>query len=519
MFDKWLKLPAHLYLRITALTILTVGIALSNVLMSIGTIWIISNWLIEADFKNYALRLKEKKSVWFFIFIYFFLALSLLWSVDLDYGFKDLRIKLPFIVIPLVMATSEPLKRKHFFFLLYVFIAILTYTSVYNIIRYNYFLPDSADIREMSTFISHVRYSLLINFGIFSCFFLIHKKRKLALVWIVLATWFFFYLFKGQIINGYILFAALAIMSALNVIFQIQSKRRKYAILSFSALGLLLIGFITGQIINQLKTIEPIKYSELELYTPNHNPYYHDTLSNEIENGNYVWLYVSQEEMEQEWERRSVIPYDSLDYLGQPMFGTLMRFLTSKGYTKDSVGVAMLMDAEIEQIENGQTSVAVNKGFMTRVNTFFYELNIYQQGGDPNGHSLIQRIEHLKAAVNLIQKHSWTGVGVGDVPVAFELEYDEMKSRLIEQNQHRSHNQYLTIWVCLGIVGFLTFLALLFWPFFEVKNRDFFTRIVLVSLIISCLFQDLIETQAGVTIFALFYALAVYRPQEKNELD
>ena len=53
MFDKWLRLPAHLYLRITALTLLTVGIALSNVLMSIGAIWIISNWLIEADFNSY----------------------------------------------------------------------------------------------------------------------------------------------------------------------------------------------------------------------------------------------------------------------------------------------------------------------------------------------------------------------------------------------------------------------------------------------------------------------------------
>jgi len=59
MFDKWLNLPAHLYLKLTALTILTVGIALSNVLMSIGAIWIIANWLIQADFKNYWVRFKR----------------------------------------------------------------------------------------------------------------------------------------------------------------------------------------------------------------------------------------------------------------------------------------------------------------------------------------------------------------------------------------------------------------------------------------------------------------------------
>ena len=61
MFDKWLNLPAHLYLKLTALTLLIVGVALSNVLMSIGAIWIIANWLIEGDFKTTGNDLKKKK--------------------------------------------------------------------------------------------------------------------------------------------------------------------------------------------------------------------------------------------------------------------------------------------------------------------------------------------------------------------------------------------------------------------------------------------------------------------------
>ena len=516
MFDKWLKLPAHLYLRITALTILTVGIAISNVLMSIGTIWIISNWLIQADFYNYAKRLKEKKSGWVVIFIFFFLALSLIWSVDFNYGFKDLRIKLPFIVIPLVMATSEPLERKYFYFLLYVFLGIVTYTSLYNIIRYNYFLPDSADIREMSTFISHVRFSLLINLALFIAVFLMYKKRRFWFVWLTLAGWFLYYLFKSQIINGYILFVILLILTTLHGIYNIHSKKRKYGLLLLFFFTAIAVVFIGIKSINQLKTIEPIHYDELALYTPNNNPYFHDTLSTEIENGNYVWIYVNQAEMEKEWELRSSIPYDSLDHLGQPMFGTLMRFLTSKGLRKDSLGVSILSLDEIHQIEDGQTSIEVNKGFTTRMNTFFYELSIYQQGGDPNGHSLIQRIEHLKAATHLVQKNSLIGVGVGDVPEAFKREYTVMNSRLLPEHQHRSHNQFLTIWVGIGVVGFVAFGCLLIWPFFEVRNRDYFTLIVLVSLIVSCLFQDLIETQAGVTIFALFYSLAIYRPQEEK---
>lgn len=516
MFDKWLRLPAHLYLRITALTILTVGIALSNVLMSIGAIWIISNWLIQADFNSYWQKFKEKKTVWLVVAIYFFLAISLLWSDDVGYGFKDLRVKLPFIVIPLVMATSEPLQKKHFYFLLYVFLGIVLYTSVYNYIRYNYVLENVHDIREMSVFISHVRFSVLINFAVFVCIFLIYKKKFKAVLWLVLLGWYVFYLYKSQIINGYILFLTLSIFVVFFFVFKMKSKKLKVTVLTVVILGGVSVGVLGYNTIQQLNTCKHIPFSELDLYTVNNNPYYHDTLNTQIENGEFVWLYVSQEELMQEWGKRSAIPYDSLDNKGQPMYGTLIRFLTSKHLRKDSMGLAALSDDEIQSIENGQTSVQMNKGVITRLNAFLMEYRIYTEGGDPNGHSLIQRIEHLKAAVGIIENHWIAGVGAGDVPQAFTNQYAQMNSRLTEEHQHRSHNQFLTIWVGLGIVGLILFVLLLVWPFFEIKTKDYFMIMVLLSLIISCLFQDFIETQAGVTIFGLFYGLALYRDRETN---
>ncbi len=516
MFDKWLRLPAHLYLRITALTILTVGIALSNVLMSIGAIWIISNWLIQADFNSYWQKFKEKKTVWLVVAIYFFLAISLLWSDDVGYGFKDLRVKLPFIVIPLVMATSEPLQKKHFYFLLYVFLGIVLYTSVYNFIRYNYVLENVHDIREMSVFISHVRFSVLINFAVFVCIFLIYKKKFKAVLWLVLLGWYVFYLYKSQIINGYILFLALSIFIVFFFVFKMKSKKLKVTVLTVVILGGVSVGVLGYNTIQQLNTCKHIPFSELDLYTVNNNPYYHDTLNTQIENGEFVWLYVSQEELMQEWGKRSAIPYDSLDNKGQPMYGTLIRFLTSKHLRKDSMGLAALSDDEIQSIENGQTSVQMNKGVITRLNAFLMEYRIYTEGGDPNGHSLIQRIEHLKAAVGIIENHWIAGVGAGDVPQAFTNQYAQMNSRLTEEHQHRSHNQFLTIWVGLGIVGLILFVLLLVWPFFEIKTKDYFMIMVLLSLIISCLFQDFIETQAGVTIFGLFYGLALYRDRATN---
>ncbi len=513
MFDKWLNVPAHLYLRITALTILTVGIALSNVLMSIGAIWIIANWLIQGDFKLYWNRFKSKTTVWIVVILFLLLAVSLLWSTDVNYGFKDLRVKLPFLVIPLVMGTSEPLQKKHFHFLLYVFLGIMLYTSVYNYVHYNYVLENATDIRKMSVFISHVRYAILINFALFIPFYLAFKG-KLSYIFVVpLVVWFLFYLYTSQVINGYLLFVILCGVALFWWMIKAPRTKIKWIVGGAVVTTVVVVGLFLMQWISGIKTTEKVVYSKLELYTAQGNPYFHDTTNHQLENGNLVWVYVNQQELEQAWNKRSSIHYFDEDKKGQPLFGTLMRYLTSKGLRKDAAGVNQLTAAEVREIENGRTSIAVNDGLKTRLAGFLMEYQIYKDGGDPNGNSLIQRLEHIKAACGILASHWLTGVGVGDVPNAFTVQYANMNSKLIEENQHRSHNQFLTLWVSLGIIGLILFVLLLIIPFFEIEP-DFFTGIVLSALIVACLFQDVIETQAGVTIFALFYSLALYRNQQ-----
>lgn len=514
MFDKWFNLPAHLYLRLTALTLLTVGVALSNVLMSIGAIWIIANWLIEADFKAYKQRFLAKKTIWIVVSIFLFLAISLFWSGDIQYGFKDLRVKLPFIAVPLVMATSKPLEKKHFYFLLYVFIGIIVYTSGYNYIRYNYVLNNANDIREMSTFISHVRYAMLVNFAIFISVYLALKRKLKPFVVVPIVLWLLFYLYKSQVINGYLLFLIMSLLTILYAIKSIKARGLKIGLFAGVILGVLAVGVSFYQLFQSVKTCKEFVYEDLEEFTALGNPYFHDTSIHMMENGNLVWLYVSQEEMEEAWDKRSSFKYHDLDKKEQPIFGTLMRYLTSKNLRKDAEGVNQLSLKDIEQIENGRTSVAVNSGLKSRLQAFSLELAIYEDGGDPNGNSLIQRIEHVKAAIGILNSKWLTGVGVGDVPLAFEEEYLHMNSRLDKEHRHRSHNQFLTIWVSLGVFGFVLYVLLLVMPFFEIK-LDYFGLIVIVALILGSLFQDFIETQAGVTIFALFYSLALYREKEE----
>jgi len=99
--------------------------------------------------------------------------------------------------------------------------------------------------------------------------------------------------------------------------------------------------------------IKEVDYGKLPYVTKNNNDYYHDKKSRLTENGNLVWIYIQHKEMKKEWNKKSWRPYDSLDYKGNQLCFTLIRYLASKGLTRDSVGVNQLSDEDVKNVENG----------------------------------------------------------------------------------------------------------------------------------------------------------------------
>ena len=511
MFDKWLKIPAHFYLRATALTILVVGVAISNVLMSIGAIWIISNWLIEADFSNYKKRLFASPEIILILLFLLFCIVSMSWSDDFWYGFKDIKIKLPLLAIPLALATGKPLENKVFYFVLYVFIGIIVYTSLYNYIWYNYFLDVQTDIRLMSKFISQIRFALLIDLAFFVSIFLIFEKRLRLVIALPIMAWLVFYMYKSQVLNGYILFVVLLLVTLIYTILKLKSFKLKLSFFVAIALVFLGIGIFSYSIISEYKKVERPMLSSLEMTTINGSEYYHDTTSLQAENGNFIWQYICEKEAANEWNKRSAMDFHGLDNKGQPMFGTLYRFLTSKNYRKDSVGVWQLTNDEVAQIENGVTSAAMNEGLKTKIHSFLFEYDMYLEGADPNGFSLLQRMEHIKTAFTILSDNWLTGVGIGDVDLAFKSYYKRTNTKLLPENQLRAHNQFISSWIATGVVGLILVVLIFIVPFFRRAKSDYFLVICLLTVFVGCLFEDMFETQAGATIFALFYSMAVFR--------
>ena len=256
----------------------------------------------------------------------------------------------------------------------------------------------------------------------------------------------------------------------------------------------------------------------METRTPSGNYYYHN-LEAGTENGKYIYLYFNEKEMRAEWNHRSSLAYDSTDHRNQKIKFTLMRYLTSKDLRKDKGGVQSLNDQDVQNIENGIANVHYTEGIgiEARLMKILLEYENYKRTGNPSGHSVMQRVEYWRTSIRIIKKNFFFGVGTGDMNIAFQEEYKEMGSKLNPDSRLRAHNQYISIWVGLGLLGFIWFVFVLFYP--PIINHSFFNLfyyIFFITLTVSMLTEDTIETQAGVTFFVVFNSLFLFLYQNNS---
>jgi O-antigen ligase len=190
-----------------------------------------------------------------------------------------------------------------------------------------------------------------------------------------------------------------------------------------------------------------------------------------------------------------------------------LRYLASKEFTKDSVGVNSLKNEEINLIENGNTNFkyTINSGLTGKWRELVYEYYSYKRGENPSGHSLTMRLEFWKNASYVIYQNAFFGVGTGDILNSFNVMYNETNSKLDPVWRLRCHNQYLAIGVAFGFLGLFIFLIYLFYPAFKLRKKlhYLYWPFFLIALL-SFITEDTLETQSGVTFFIFFQALFLW---------
>ena len=174
-----------------------------------------------------------------------------------------------------------------------------------------------------------------------------------------------------------------------------------------------------------------------------------------------------------------------------------------------------LTPKDIQSIERGEASY-INTGLMARLYGIKFQLN---NEADPNNHSLLERFEYWKAGADILSDNYILGVGTGDTDDAFRSYYKKSSTLLTEENQHRSHNMYLTVFLTLGIVGISLFIALhVQFIQLSIQKKNILALAFVVVVLLSFLIEDTLETQTGVTFYALFFGL-FFSPKNSKTLN
>lgn len=443
--------------------------------------------------------------------MYLLHLLGLLYTTDFEYGFKDIRIKLPVMIIPIIFSSIKPINRKQFDAVIWCLVASLMFVVAIGAVKF--FRRDFIDVRELSVFASHIRVCLCIMFAIFSLLYFMVKRNYKPVVKLMILAIVFCFLWFMYILESFIGVVLLMAICTILIFYFVITHKNVFVKVAF-LLAFLLIS--SSSLLYVYRTVDnylhpdKIVVENLDTHTKLGNPYILDTVNYGIEDGRYLGLYLAKDEMIEAWNKRSDVKIKGdEDYI----YSSVLRYLTSKDLRKDAEGVSLLTEEDVKNIESGvdNYNYIENPGVKTRIMKILLGYEKYSRDGDANGSSVFQRVEYIKASLNLIKQHPVFGIGTGDLKEAFANYYEETNSSLLPQFRFRSHNQYLSIAIAFGVVGLLYFLFTLLYPYFSDKRyRNYFYSIFMIILLISMLTEDTIETQVGVTFFAFFNSFLVF---------
>ena len=540
---------------LASLILIAVSIPLSKFMMSIGEFTLLAFWiwagfsfriayrffkiggffkglfsflgyLAELAYRNFtekfALFFRNKPAMVLWS-IYLMHIAGILWTTDTDYAIKDLRVKLPMLMFPVILSTMRRISYKEFRVLLIFYTAAVFAGSL---ISFGLILKgDFTDIRDIAPFVGSIRFGLNISFAFcILIYFIIFDAR--FKVWhragfTVVAAWFLIFLVLMESMTSLSIIVVIAMIFLLIRMMKTRnvSLRITFA-LAIIAIPVVIFLYIRNVVV-EATTPPDIDFGMLDTHTAQGNVYWHDTVTRGVEDGRYVGLYICQTELEESWNARSDQNFKSKTYGGHEIKETLIRYLTSKNLRKDAEGVNALTEQDIQMIENGVANYHYvhNPGLRVRILKIIKGYEVYKKTGDPSGSSVMQRIEYSRGSLKLIAQNFWFGVGTGDIEDALIRTYKAMNSELRSEYMFHAHNQYFAIFITFGVFGFIWFIIALIYPPFVLRRfGDYFFLTFFLIITLSMLSDDTLETQAGATLFAFFYTFLLFGRSSENPI-
>ena len=496
-----------------ALIAFAISLPFSEALVSISSGLLFFIALTEDTLENKLKRFNKNRFLLLISAVYLIYIISAVFSNRLSASLYDLRKSLFFLIIPIAFIFGKELSGKQKRYLFYFFLGAVTISTFIALFRYLVINRDAdIDIRNISL-ISHIRFSFQLVMALWFCIVLLTKNHNKLNVYgitalVALSVYLISFLLFQHSLTGLIILISTLLFFVFYLICQTRGIKRNI-LLFFSILLIVIPLSYVLWVIYDFYGIEEIEKQSIEHKTSMGNMYSHDFDNPIVENGHFVYLYVCEKELREEWNKISEFKYDSTGQNGFPVHSTLIRYLTSKGLRKDAAGVRSLNQGDIQNIEKGIANVIYqNKKFSLypRIYQTVWEFYVYSHTGYANNQSLSQRIEFARAACNIIRKNFLFGVGTGNWMEEFKNAYIANNSKLDERYYASSHNQYLNYMVKFGFIGFSIIVFLLTWPILKTKRyHDIYFMLFLVFMFIANFADSNFESHMGSSFFVFFF--------------
>lgn len=499
-----LKFFSHPKTQITALSLWAFMLPLWNLGMSVAMFFLLFVSVISAvKNKKFVLLPVLKNPIYLsLLIVWTLIAFGLFRGGENSLVLKETKTLLPLILAPLFLQNLSPLSKHDESIIWKVFFTSVGLSALvcvtYAIVKYP--LPEP---RNASLFISHIRFSLMAVLALIGAWRqpqIIPSYLKYALTAVVCC----FFFFVGTL-TGWGLLIVLII-----ILFASKSKRNKLIVVGSAFTLVSLLFFFLSRNINATNLQPEQTQSALG------EKYIHESSNFQTENGNRIFINIAPLELESAWVARTNRPLLQKDARGQLVQTTLIRYLASRGLTKDAAGIQQLSDTDISNILAGNTNCNEPKwnALEKRWHQLVFEYQTFQSGENPSGHSIFQRFEYYKAALFIIERHILFGVGQGNVKVAYSEAYKLTSPNLDEKVQHAVHNQFLSYWITAGIAAILCFILYFYFMWKQARKHEIALAFVTLA-ILSCLTEDTLTTQPGVAFFAFFSTFFFFLPKKE----
>jgi len=515
-----LKGTTHRKVYVFFISCLAASITLGKVPMSVSLIGLTLNWILELDFQIKGKKIKDQKYLpiifsGLFLIEFFWLPIS----KDTTIGLNVLRIKLPLLLLPLIIGSCTSFSKREWKIIITTFFIGILVSTIWVYLVSLEVLPtkkDSGTIRDASIFMSHIRYSVLLSFSTVLILCLAFKNLINKLIAVIIFLWLVFLIFKLATITAILGLSFSLVFLFIAFLFSSKNKNKIVYIAGIASLFFLVGLYITATV----KDFYHVKSKERSLltYSIGGEKYQLDFKDNTTENGFYLWENIAQKELERCWNRKSKFSFTSKDKKKQPVKATLYRFLTSKGLHKDSVGLSNLTQNEIQKIENGETSSVSYNNFEKRIRSLLYQKESRKKNSDSNNQTINQRVVFWKAGIDIFLNQPAFGHGPGGAKTQFKKYYKNRNTNLNKSNQLLAHNQFITQAINLGALGIIIWIFVLFYSFIKVeKGMLLFFVPYLILMFFAFMSDDMLEVQAGVTIFSFFGTLMLFYNSKRLE--